>query len=250
MSDTTAGLRWYGTRRPGAAERVLARSFGGHHTPYEWLERAVADKADQVLDLACGTGEMTRRLVRPDRLVVGLDLSAANLAEAGRDLPGPWVQADVAYLPFADGSFDAVVTSLGLGVVSDRLRFLKEVARVLRPGGVFAGLTPSMRPFSVEDLRIASQLGGYLRATPQLPGLAEFRAKASLAQAGLTKVEDSRARYHFTVNNREDAQLLIDGLRQAPDRGRATSAVDFLALRAEAGAFGVPLPMRRIVAIK
>lgn len=247
---SAAGIRWYGTRRPGAAERVLARSKGGDHTPYEWLARAVAPSADQVLDLACGTGELAGRLARPGRLVVGLDLSNANLQEAAKSGSGRWVQGDVAYLPFADGAFDAVVTSLGMGVVDDRLQFLREVSRVLRPGGMFAGLTPSLRPFSVEDLRIASQLGGYLRATPQLPGLAEFRAKATLAEAGLTKVEDSRARYHFTVANREDAQLLIDGLRQAPDRGRADSAVDFLALRAEAGPFTVPLPMRRIVAVK
>ncbi len=248
MSDEER--RWFGERRPGSAERVLERAYGGKHTPYEWLERAVADSAATVLDLACGTGSLTRRLEREGRTVVGVDLSLLNIEEAKEAGTRCAVQADAAQLPFADDSFDVVVTSLGLGMVTDRMRFLREVTRVLRPGGVFAGLTPSVRPFSVEDLKIASQLGGYLRATPTLPGLPEFRAKKTLAKVGLTKTEDSRARYHFTVASRHDAETLVAGLRTPPDRARGVAAVEFLTLRAEVEPVAVPLPMRRIVAIK
>ncbi|GAB3818863.1 class I SAM-dependent methyltransferase [Tessaracoccus terricola] len=250
MSEAASGVRWYGSRRPGASEWVLEHSHGGDHDPYRWLARAVADSATKVLDLACGTGALTRRLVKSDRTVVGVDLSDANLEAARAAGPGTYVRADVGYLPFADDSFDAVVTSLGLGVVADRARFLKEAARVLRPGGVFAALSPSLRPFNAEDLRISSQLAGYLRVTPQLPGLSEFRAKKMLAEAGLKKVEDSRSRYHYEVASREDAEFLLAGLRQAPDRSRSSAALEFLAARAEAEPFRVPLPMRRIVALK
>lgn len=121
-------------RGPGAMEAVLSRSFGGDHTPYEWLARSVSSSAKTVLDLACGAGAMVDRLARPGRTVVGLDRAIEELEEAQRRGRGPLVQGHASYLPFADNSFDAVVTSLGIAVVADRPRFLAEAARVLRPG--------------------------------------------------------------------------------------------------------------------
>ncbi len=240
--------RWFGPGRPRAVDQVLQRTFGGDHTPYEWLARAVSSSARRVLDLSCGASGLGARLASPGRLVVSVDETESCLR--AEDDGRPLVQADPLNLPFADGSFDAVVTSLGLGLADDRMVFLAEVARVLRPGGVFAGLTPSLRPMSIEDVRIASQLGAYLRVSPHLPGTVEFRAKTMLGAVGLTKMEDSRGRHHFEVCNRADAELLVGGLRQAGDRARAASAIDFLASRAEKDPVRIPLPMRRIVAIK
>ncbi|AQP45275.1 hypothetical protein RPIT_11110 [Tessaracoccus flavus] len=244
-------MRWFGSRQPGAVEAVLGRAYGGGSTPYEWLSRAVSKSAVTVLDLACGAGAMIDRLQRDGRTVIGLDRSAEELALARERGRGPLVQAHASYLPFADGSFDAVVTSLGFAVVADRPRFLAEAARVLRPGGVFAALTPSVRPANVEDLRVVSRLAGYLRVTPHVPGITEFKANQALSAVGLTKAEDKRARYYFEVSSREDAELLLGGLRSSPDRGRASSAVDFMTARVESlGPLRVPLPMRRIIAIK
>ena len=239
---------WFGPGRPQAVDRVLRRTFGGEQTPYEWLARAVSGSATLVLDLSCAAGGLGTLLAAPGRSVVTLDESRTCLSAAddGRQV----VQADPSLMPFSDGSFDAVVTSLGLGLTEDRMQFLQEVARVLRPGGVFAGLTPSLRPMNIDDLRIASQLGAYLRVSPHLAGTVEFRAKTMLASVGLTKMEDSRGRHHFEVRNRRDAEVLVGGLRQAGDRARASSAIDFLATRAGDGPVRVPLPMRRIVAIK
>ncbi len=237
-----------GSGRPTAVDQVLQRTFGGDHTPYEWVARAVSSSARTVLDLSCGASGLGARLRSPNRLVVSVDESESCLR--AEDDGRPLVQAEPVRLPFSDGAFDAVVTSLGLGLAVDRLDFLGEVARVLRPGGVFAGLTPSLRPMTMEDVRIASQLGAYLRVSPHLPGTIEFRAKTMLGAVGLTKMEDSRGRHHFEVRNREDAEMLVAGLRPAGDRVRAASAVDFLASRADREPVRVPLPMRRIVAIK
>ncbi len=239
---------WSGPLRPRAVDKVLQRTFGGDHTPYEWLARAVSSSAKRVLDLSCGASGLGGRLAAPGRIVITVDETRECLRSA--DDGRPVVQADPRHLPFAAASFDAVVTSLGLGLADDRLEFLGEVSRVLRPGGVFAGLTPSLRPMSIDDLRVASQLGGYLRVSPHLPGTVEFRAKTMLGAVGLTKMEDARGRHHFEVRNRADAELLISGLRRAGDRARADSAINFLAARAEIGPVRVPLPMRRIVAIK
>lgn len=245
---TASETRWFGPGRPRAVDQVLQKTFGGDHTPYEWLARAVSSSANRVLDLSCGASGLGARMAGPGRLVVSVDEAESCLR--AEDDGRPLVQADPLHLPFADGSFDAVVTSLGLGLAHDRLVFLAEVARVLRTGGVFAGLTPSLRPMSSKDLRIASQLGAFLRVSPHLPGTVEFRAKSMLGEAGLTKMEDSRGRHHFVVHNRADAELLVGGLRPAGDRIRAGSAINFLASRAEKEPVRIPLPMRRIVAIK
>lgn len=251
MADFDQLLRWFGSKHPGAVEAVLSRAYGGDRTPYEWLSRAVSSSAKVVLDLACGAGAMIERLERDGRVVIGLDRSEEELAEAARRGRGPLVQAHASYLPFADNSFDAVVTSLGVGVVSDRPRFLAEAARVLRPGGVLAMLTPSMRPASVEDIRLSSRLAGYLRVTPHVPGITEFKARQSLSAVGLTKAEDARARYYFEVRNEDDAKLLLAGLRSPADQLRIAPALEFMMGRAsEQTPLRVPLAMRRIIAIK
>ena len=63
-------------------------------------------------------------------------------------VPGPWVRADALRLPFRDGSVDVVTSSLGLVVVTPLTQVLEEVARVLRPGGVLAGIAPALRPLA------------------------------------------------------------------------------------------------------
>ena len=97
-----------------------------------------------VLELACGTGIVTRRL--RDRLgsearLIATDLNDAMLAYAARKL-GPekdveWKQADATDLPFDDQSFDAVVCQFGLMFVPDKEKALTETYRVLKPGGTF-----------------------------------------------------------------------------------------------------------------
>ena len=134
--------------------------------------------------------------------------------------------------------------------MANRPRLLAEVARVLRPGGVFAALTPSLRPVSVEELRLVGRLANQLRFPPHLPGVTEFKAKPALAAAGLTKAEDKRARYYYEVRTQEDARILLAGLRGTVDDARAAGAVETLVSWAGGEALRVPMPMRRIIAIK
>lgn len=231
-----------------AVDALLDRALGGEHTPYEWLVRAVSKSTTRVLDVECGNGGLLRRLVTKGRTVIGLDTSSNEdllEVEGAQVVPGTLTQ-----MPFEDGSFDAVVSVFGIGTASQQLKVLGEVARVLRPGGIFAALLPSLRPVGGADLALLSRLAGFLRVTPQLPGPSEFKARKTLKAVGLTKVEDARARYHVEVRNEDDAQLVIQGLRQAPDRERSDSAVDFLTQRAATSPVFVPLPARRVVAIK
>lgn len=104
------------------------------------LDIAGVGPGHQVLDVACGTGVLTRAAA--DRVgavgvVVGVDLNPAMLAVAARLRPDiEWRAADVAQLPFADGRFDAVLCQSALFFFPDVPAALTEMARVVRPGGV------------------------------------------------------------------------------------------------------------------
>ncbi|MBB3085388.1 methyltransferase domain-containing protein [Geodermatophilus sabuli] len=100
-----------------------------------------------VLDVACGTGIVARTVA--DRLggtgrVVGVDLNEAMLGVARRVRPDlEWRQGDVAALPFPERTFDAVLCSMALMFFPDRTAALREMARVIRPGGVVALCVPA-----------------------------------------------------------------------------------------------------------
>ena len=117
-----------------------------------WRKQLVATVARQnpakVLDLACGSGDVTTMLreALPDARVVGLDFSRPLLIRAkGRGL-AELAEADALKLPFADGSFDAVTIAFGLRNFSNRQAGLDEIARILKPGGVFGLLEFSPPP--------------------------------------------------------------------------------------------------------
>jgi len=91
-----------------------------------------------VLDVACGTGDLSRLARRRRFRVVGADLSAGMLrANHGG---APVLQADCSQLPFADGTFDGLVCGYALRNFTDLAGALAETARVLRPGGRLAML--------------------------------------------------------------------------------------------------------------
>lgn len=142
---------------------------------------AVADlglrPGDRVLDAGCGTGRALpalRTAVGPSGVVVGADLTPAMLraaVRAGRDRHGWLLLADVAALPLRSGSFDAV---FGAGLISHLPHppeNLRELARVVRPGGTLALFHPigraalaarQGRRITPDDLRAEGNLGPLL----------------------------------------------------------------------------------------
>jgi SAM-dependent methyltransferase len=91
--------------------------------------------ARRVLELGCGTGRLLARVAAPER--IGVDVAARMLAHArarGLDV----ARGDGNALPFADRSFDAIVSGKGVFRYLDPARAFAECARVLRPGGVLA----------------------------------------------------------------------------------------------------------------
>ena len=131
-----------GGSAPEVYERDLVPAVFG---PWARLVVDLADlqSGDRVLDVACGTGVVTRvaaEKVGERGAVVAADLNPGMLALAG-SLPAPrgatveWRQADAGALPFADQAFDVVLCQLGLQFFTDRAIALREMYRVLRPGG-------------------------------------------------------------------------------------------------------------------
>jgi SAM-dependent methyltransferase len=251
--DWQAYLADFHRKRAGVTEAVLSRARAGDHSPYRWLARAVSADARTVVDVACGSGPMSRELAQPGRTVVGLDLSADELMLAAGRGPGPWVRGDALRLPFRAGSVDVVTSSLGLVVVQPLDALLTEVTRVLRPGGVLAAIAPTFRPLGLRDLHTLGQINRRLRAKPSFPGPVELAGfHRTLDAVGLTRVEDKRERYYFSVRSREDAELLLSGLYLPDTRhSRVEAAVEYLEDRLQRDeSVEVAIPMRRVVAIK
>jgi demethylmenaquinone methyltransferase/2-methoxy-6-polyprenyl-1,4-benzoquinol methylase len=116
-----------------------------------WRRRTVAlvepVAGSRVLDVACGTGDLSEAFARAGALeVTGLDYTAAMLdharvkaAKAGGTVSRiRYIQGDAQSLPFADGSFDIVSIAFGIRNVADTMKALHEFRRVLAPGGRLA----------------------------------------------------------------------------------------------------------------
>lgn len=245
--DWPAYLHSFHSADPGVTEAVLSRSRSGDHSPYDWLCRAVSSEAKLVLDVACGNGAVARKL--PGRLVVGLDLSAAELAQA----PRPVVRGDASQLPFGNESFDVVTCSMGLAVVQPLPAVLAEIARVLRPGGVLAATVPAVRPVRATDLTVLTGLAARLRTSPQFPGGGELADLGDEVEAaGFDVLESRRERYGFPVATASDADLLVRSFYlPGTSPARRTAAASWLSDRAEAmGPYQVAVPIRRLVAMR
>ncbi len=115
--------------------------------PYaaDLVRRVAAQPVGPVLEMACGTGIVTRQLrahLASDVQIVATDLSQPMLDYARTKLADlknvDWRQADIAALPFVDALFGAVVCQYGLMFVPDKQAAFREARRVLKKGGVFA----------------------------------------------------------------------------------------------------------------
>jgi demethylmenaquinone methyltransferase/2-methoxy-6-polyprenyl-1,4-benzoquinol methylase len=109
-----------------------------------WRRLAAAEvvwPGDRVLDACCGTGDLAVECERRGGRVVGLDFSEPMLARARKKSGAiEWVQGDALALPFENGAFDAATVGFGVRNLADLEGGLRELARILRPGGKLAVL--------------------------------------------------------------------------------------------------------------
>jgi demethylmenaquinone methyltransferase/2-methoxy-6-polyprenyl-1,4-benzoquinol methylase len=111
--------------------------------------RAVVSPGDRVLDACCGTGDLAIAAERAGGRVTGVDFSQRMLERArAKSDAVEWIEGDALALPFADASFDAATVGFGARNLDDLEAGLRELRRVLRPGGR-VGVLEVTRPHGV-----------------------------------------------------------------------------------------------------
>jgi demethylmenaquinone methyltransferase/2-methoxy-6-polyprenyl-1,4-benzoquinol methylase len=151
-------------------------SMGIHRLWKRKLARRVASTTGQVLDLAGGTGDVARLLVGPGRQVTVCDPSLAMM-QAGQKRPGSahlqWLAGEAEHLPLPDASVDLLTVSFGLRNTTHLAAALREIQRVLKPGGKFVCLEFSrpaawLAPFyDLYSFWVIPRLGAAVAGEPQ-----------------------------------------------------------------------------------
>jgi ubiquinone/menaquinone biosynthesis C-methylase UbiE len=193
------------------------------------LELVPPHPGDAVLDVATGPGTVAReaaRLVGVNGRVTGLDMSAAMLA-AGRAWPGESGAAPIEYvhspagsMPLPDNSFDVAYCQQGLQHMSDPLAALRQMHRVLKPGGRMGVALWTQSPFG--RFREITADMGLQSEGPQPSGFGRDSAElaAALSEVGFADVQ---------VQNRQLVSVLEGGISQTLQLAAATSGGAMLA---------------------
>ena len=195
-STPAVSFRHYGGTAPENYERYFVPTIGAAWAT-ALLEVAGLSSGERVLDVACGTGIVTRRaseLVGPEGFVAGLDVNPAMLAVARSVSPTSieWHESSAESIPCPDASFDVVTCSLGLQFVPDRSAAMREIRRVLADGGRVAigtvGAIPPVFEILAQALarHVKPEVAAFVR---QVFSLHEPRELHDLAEgAGLRSV--------------------------------------------------------------
>jgi ubiquinone/menaquinone biosynthesis C-methylase UbiE len=137
----------------------------GQDRRLDLIERYVSIAGRRVLDLGCGVGEYVRALEQRGGRVVGSDIAANRLQEARRrglaaatPSAAAYVAAGGEQLPFRDGSLDVIVLNEVIEHVADDRETLREIARVLAPGGTCVIYAPNrLYPFETHGIYVGKR---------------------------------------------------------------------------------------------
>lgn len=172
----------------------------GRPVAEDLVDAAALRPGDRVLDVACGTGVVARlaaERVRPGDAVAGLDPNPGMLAVARETAPAgaaiDWHESPAEAIPLPDGSFDVVLCGMGLQFFSDRTAGLREIRRVLAPGGRLVASLPGPAPAPLEIMaeelsrHVGPESASFVHAVFSLNDADEIRALAT--DAGFAEVE-------------------------------------------------------------
>jgi ubiquinone/menaquinone biosynthesis C-methylase UbiE len=157
----------------------------------------------RVLDVGCGPGSLARHLARDGHMVTGIDTDPLMIDRAqylATELPSVTFElGDVKKLRYDDASFDAALATNVIFLIANPLVGLKEMARVVRPGGIVAMLNPSIH-MSIEAAQSLADeqhleglarvsLANWARAAAVNRRFSTEEASALFDAAGLSQIE-------------------------------------------------------------
>jgi ubiquinone/menaquinone biosynthesis C-methylase UbiE len=168
------------------------------------VARALGDAAGPWLDVSCGPGGISNRIAAraPERSIVAVDLSRAMLARARVANPDAIrIRADAARLPFEDGAFGAVINLAALDLYPEPARVVKEMARVLAPGGALVASA-----FLSSDTLLGSRvLRQTLTSTAGIHPLSQQELEDLVARAGLARRDHWRFGRYLLLSAKKPA---------------------------------------------
>ncbi|MGY3622544.1 class I SAM-dependent methyltransferase [Bradyrhizobium sp. USDA 10063] len=194
------------TSVPDNYERYFVPTIGGPASK-GLLAVAQLKAGERVLDVACGTGVVTRAAadaVGPSGTIAGLDINPGMLATARKQVRSgssiDWYEASAESMPLPDRSFDVVLCQMGLQFMPNKPAVVTEMNRVLRPGGRALVSVPGPEPdlFSIMrdalGRRIGPKAAEFERTVFSLHDEAEIRKLFEEAGFGKVEVEAATAR--------------------------------------------------------
>lgn len=226
--------------RPAVTEDLLrsARDAAGRN-PYGWLAEALA-ATGRVLDLGCGTAPLAEEVGL--RRYVGVDRSAAELAEARRRRPGVDVRLGEAGDPPPVGTVASVAVSMALMLIGLE-PVVAVAARLLPAGAVVVATVPTRDADLVAGTTYGSLLGLLGQAGRDYPDPLDAAGLTSRAAAGgFRLVEDLPGSFTRQVRDGADAAFVVDSCYAEPPRAARDAA-----LRLVHSAGGLDYPIRRLV---
>ena len=201
------------------------------------LDAAHVTRGTRVLDMCCGPGMLAAGALQHGAEAIGLDFAVAAVELARKLVPkGNFQQGDAQALPFPAASFNAVLCGYGLMHLPDPAAALREMLRVLRPGGRMAVSVWDATGFGFALVYEAVRARGSIDvALPHGPDFFQFgspeRMLAALVEAGFADVEAYSFKQDWHVAN---ADRYIESILTGTVRARAV-----LAAQSDAAADGV-----------
>ncbi len=185
----TLGERWY-----EAWDDPVALLRAESRVKHPWILKRIERNAE-VLDVGCGAGFLANEFAGEGFAVTGVDLSPESLKVAktyDKTKSVKYLEADALHLPFPDQSFDVVTCMDFLEHVENPENYIREISRVLRPGGLFFFHTFNRNPLSW--LLIIKSVEWLVKNTPKHMHVIHLFIKPSelskfCSQAGMKTIE-------------------------------------------------------------
>lgn len=159
----------YGSKPPENYERFFVPAIG-EPLAHDLTRLAALRPGERVLDVACGTGIVARlasQQVAPTGTVTGLDVNPGMLAVARSvtptDMSIEWCESSAEEMSLPDEAFDVVICQMGLQFMTDQLSALREMRRVLVPGGrlILSVPGPTAKTFAILTQELEQHIGSH-----------------------------------------------------------------------------------------